>query len=168
MQKRLWTTAALLTLFGAVTSCGYVSEYEKQVYDWEPVYCYKSLAAVQCFKEPRAGDERRLVNYYGPDPSRYDRPDTPEVPELQAPKEIDYWVKDEEPVAEAVPQHVMAADIAPVVLANSGAPAAPAASATPQRSLGAKDTAGAGQTSFLDRLLAPFFGKPKLANAPLK
>ncbi len=38
------------------------------------------------------------MNYFGPHPSRYDPPDPPEVPDLEAPEEIDYWVKDPEPV----------------------------------------------------------------------
>ncbi len=152
MQKRLWTPAALLTLSGILASCGYVSQYERQVYDWEPVYCYKSLAAMQCFKEPRFADERRLVNYYGPDPGRYDRPDDPDVPELQAPREIDYWVKDAEPVPEAAPVKVKAA-------AEPG-PTSPGETLLP-------DSRSEG-LSFLDRLLAPLLGKPKLAHAAAK
>ena len=49
---------------------GYVSAYEKGVHDYEPVYCYQYLGAVQCFDEPRHRDDERLVNYYGPAPSR--------------------------------------------------------------------------------------------------
>ena len=95
MQKAFKTTALVLFLGG----CGYVDAYEEAVYDHEPVYCYKSLAAVQCFKEPQHTDKQRLVNYYGPDPSRADEPDPVEVPELQAPtEEIGKWVKDPEPV----------------------------------------------------------------------
>ena len=34
-----------ITVFCAVLAgCGYVDEYERQVHDWEPVYCYQSLA----------------------------------------------------------------------------------------------------------------------------
>jgi hypothetical protein len=95
MHKAFKTTALVLFLGG----CGYVDAYEEAVYDHEPVYCYQSLAAVQCFKEPQHTDRQRLVNYYGPHPSRADEPDAPEVPELQAPtEEIEKWVKDPEPV----------------------------------------------------------------------
>ena len=95
MHKTLKTAALVLFLGG----CGYVDAYEEAVYDHEPVYCYQSLAAVQCFKEPQHHDKLRLVNYYGPHPSRADEPDQPDVPELQAPtNSVDKWVKDPEPV----------------------------------------------------------------------
>ena len=86
--------AALLLLSG----CGYLDAYEKSVHDMEPVYCYQSLAGVECFNEPNHQDKRRLVNYYGPHPTSYDELEKPEVPELEAPEEIDHWVKDPEPV----------------------------------------------------------------------
>lgn len=88
-------SAAYLLLLGG---CGFVNSYEEAVYDHEPVYCYQSLAAVECFTEPHHTDKKRIVNYYGPHPSRYDEPDEPDVPELQAPKAIERWVKDPEPV----------------------------------------------------------------------
>ena len=95
MHKALKTTGLVLFLSG----CGYVDSYEKAVYEQEPVYCYKSLAAVQCFNEPQHTDKQRLVNYYGPHPSRSDEPDTAEVPELQPPtNSVAKWVKDPEPV----------------------------------------------------------------------
>ena len=37
------------------------------------------------------------MNYYGPHPSRYDEPEEPETPELQASETIKSWVKDPEP-----------------------------------------------------------------------
>ncbi len=97
----MWLRIFALALPAVLTACGYVSKYEEQVYDWEPVYCYQSIGGVECYKEPKYSDSRRLVNYFGPDPSRYDAPDAPDVPDLQAPKEIDTWVKDAEPVPES-------------------------------------------------------------------
>ena len=95
MHKALKTTGLVLFLSG----CGYVDAYEEAVYDHEPVYCYKTLAAVQCFNEPQHEDKQRLVNYYGPHPSRTDEPDAPDVPELQPPtNEVETWVKDPEPI----------------------------------------------------------------------
>lgn len=88
-------SAAVLLLLGG---CGYVNAYEEAVYEHEPVYCYQTLAAVQCFDEPQHTDKQRLVNYYGPHPTRYDEPDVPDTPELQAPEAIETWVKDPEPV----------------------------------------------------------------------
>jgi hypothetical protein len=91
-------SAKVIALLVALSGCGYVDAYEEAVYDREPLYCYQSLGTVQCFKEPQHHDERRLVNYFGPHPSRYDPPDPPDVPDLEAPEEIDHWVKDPEPV----------------------------------------------------------------------
>jgi len=88
-------TVGLAVFLGA---CGYVSEYEKAVYALEPTYCYKSIGKVACYREPFHRDERRLVNYFGPDPSRYDKPDAPEATPIAAPEIINYWVKDAEPV----------------------------------------------------------------------
>ncbi len=107
----MWTQwkkpfAITLTVLGAtagLSGCGYVDKYEEQVYDREPVYCYKSLAATQCFNEPNHRDQRRLVNYFGPHPSRYDPPPAQPEPELQAPPAIDYWVKDAEPIPRPAP-----------------------------------------------------------------
>ena len=99
MHKRI-ATIGLSILLGA---CGYVSEYEKAVYDLEPSYCYKSIGKVACYKEPFHRDERRLVNYFGPDPSRYDKPEAPEPTPLQAPEMVNYWVKDAEPIPRPAP-----------------------------------------------------------------
>lgn len=99
MRKYLVPMAVCLVL-GA---CGYVSEYEKGVYDYEPVYCYQSLGGVQCFDTPNHRDERRMVNYYGPSPTRYDKPAPPPTPQFFAPPPIDFFVRDPEPVPEPVP-----------------------------------------------------------------
>ena len=99
MYKRT-ATISLAALLGA---CGYVSEYEKAVYDLEPSYCYKSIGKVACYKEPFHRDERRLVNYFGPDPSRYDKPDAPDPTPIQAPEMVHYWVKDAEPIPRPAP-----------------------------------------------------------------
>jgi hypothetical protein len=96
MHKAFITAGLVLFLSG----CGYVDAYEEAVYEYKPVYCYQSLAAVQCFNEPQHDDKRRLVNYYGPHPSRSDAPDQPDIPKLKAPtKSVDKWIKDPEPVA---------------------------------------------------------------------
>ena len=50
------------TVLGA---CGYVSEYEKGVYDYEATYCYKSLAAVHCFDEPYHRDDLTIAAHGG-------------------------------------------------------------------------------------------------------
>lgn len=85
-------------LIGTLAACGHVDEYERHVYDHEPVYCYKSLAGTQCYREPKHSDARRLVNYFGPHPSRYEKPEPVPVPTYKAPEMVNYWVKDPEPV----------------------------------------------------------------------
>jgi hypothetical protein len=96
-------TIPLTGLAVFLSACGYVSEYEKAVYDMEPTYCYKSIGKVSCYKEPFHRDERRLVNYFGPAPSRYDKPEAPEPTPIAAPEMINYWVKDAEPVPRPSP-----------------------------------------------------------------
>ena len=101
MLKKLCFMVAFVV---SLSACSYVDEYERQVSDFEPVYCYKSLAAAQCYREPKHSDKLRLVNYYGPHPSRYDVPEkTPKV-DLKAPEMVNYWVKDAEPVPRAMPK----------------------------------------------------------------
>ncbi|MBO6947217.1 MAG: hypothetical protein JJ855_04485 [Rhodospirillales bacterium] len=82
----------------SLSACSYVDEYERQVHDWEPTYCYKSLGAVQCYRAPKHSDSLRLVNYYGPHPSRYDAPEPLQEPNFKAPEMVNYWVKDPEPI----------------------------------------------------------------------
>jgi len=99
----MYKTIAMVGVGVLVGACGYVSEYEKAVYGMEPTYCYKSIGKVACYKEPFHRDEKRLVNYFGPDPSRYDKPDLVEPTPIQAPKMVNYWVKDAEPIPRPAP-----------------------------------------------------------------
>jgi len=87
-----------------VGACAQKSAYEMAVEDCEPVYCYKSIGGVACYEEPYHRDERRMVNYFGPAPIRYDRPDEPNPQKLFAPEPVDFWVKDPEPVPEPAPK----------------------------------------------------------------
>ena len=97
-------TIPLLFALSLLGACANMSEYEKQVEDYEPVYCYRSIGAVQCFDKPNHRDEKRLVNYFGPAPHRYDRPQpVEEFTNHQAPPSVGYWVKDPEPVPQ--PSH---------------------------------------------------------------
>jgi len=100
MNKLIFPAIAAL-LVGA---CAQKSAYEAAVEDYEPVYCYKSIGGVACYEEPYHRDERRIVNYFGPAPIRYDRPDEPEPQKLFAPEPVDFWVKDVEPVPEPAPK----------------------------------------------------------------
>ncbi len=101
-------TVVVTAVAALVGACGYVPAYvpayEEAVYDFEPVYCYHSLgqsvSGVECYKTPKHRDERRLVNYYGPHPSSYDRPEPPPPPTLSAPPAVDFYVRDPEPIPE--------------------------------------------------------------------
>ncbi|NQV85140.1 MAG: hypothetical protein HQ494_15120 [Rhodospirillales bacterium] len=99
----MYTRIATVGLAALLGACSYVSEYEKAVYDLEPTYCYKSIGTVACYKEPFHRDEKRLVNYFGPHPSRYDKPETLEATPIAAPEMINYWVKDAEPIPRPAP-----------------------------------------------------------------
>lgn len=73
---------AILALLGCTS---YESAYERAVYDEEPVYCYQSLGGVDCYRSPYRRDDTRLVNYYGPAPSRTKAPKPPKAAEPQPP-----------------------------------------------------------------------------------
>lgn len=99
MQKGLFL-GVLLVVLGA---CSYVDDYEARVYDKDPLYCYKSLGEVQCYKKPQDHDERRFINYHGPHPSRYDKPVVKPDPVLKAPPPVDFYVRDPEPIPSPKP-----------------------------------------------------------------
>jgi hypothetical protein len=98
---RARTEVALLLAFAAAEclgACtGYESEYERGVYDYEPLYCYQTLGGVDCHRKPHHRDSARLVNYYGPAPGKYDPPDPPEESPLQPPPEVKKAYRDPEP-----------------------------------------------------------------------
>ena len=94
---------ALGAIVGILSGCGYVDAYKETTnFDEKPIYCYQSLAGVECFKEPNHRDKRRIVNFYGPHPIQYVQPEAKKIPGLKAPKEINYWVKDPEPSREEI------------------------------------------------------------------
>ncbi len=95
MRSIFRVVAAALSL-GACTT--YESAYEKSVYDAEPIYCYQSLGGTDCYRTANRRDDRRLVNYYGPAPSKYAAPDVPEVPDPQAPPKAERAAGDPAPV----------------------------------------------------------------------
>jgi hypothetical protein len=72
-----------LHALGACTS--YESAYEKGVYNYEPIYCYQTIGGVDCRREPDRRDAARLVNYYGPAPSKYDPSRPPKESALRPP-----------------------------------------------------------------------------------
>ncbi len=99
-MRKMMFSMALTALLGA---CGYVDKYEEAVSGMEPTYCYKSIGGVECFREPFHRDGRRLVNYFGPHPSRYDKPEPPEPAPHAPPPMVNYWVKDAVPIPRPSP-----------------------------------------------------------------
>lgn len=93
---------AVLTILVAGCS-SYDSRYEEGVSDYEPVYCYRNIGGIACFDTPSHRDERQLVNYYGPSPGRYDRPEPPPEPRLDPPPAHNYYVRDPEPIPRPAP-----------------------------------------------------------------
>lgn len=69
------STLALLAAALALGACVTETRYEKAVAAYEPTYCYQSLGAITCHDKPNFRDERRMVNFYGPSPRQYDRPE---------------------------------------------------------------------------------------------
>ncbi|MBK8210705.1 MAG: hypothetical protein IPK78_12820 [Rhodospirillales bacterium] len=76
---------AVFAVFALSGCASYETAYEKAVYEDEPVYCYQSLGAVDCYRRPNRRDDARLVNYYGPGPARTRPSKLPPAPELQPP-----------------------------------------------------------------------------------
>jgi len=154
MLKRIFGLSVISGVAVLLSACTNMTRYEQQVEDWEPVYCYKSIGAVQCYKEPKHSDSRRLVNFYGPPPSSYDAPDAPDYAAAKPPKMIDYWVKDAEPIPQASPAPVSLKE-PPAKMTDVEAPET--TGNTPQNE----------DVSFMDGLMRSMFGKPQLANKPV-
>ena len=96
----------VLCAVAAVAACQPYTGYEASVRSEEPLYCYRALGdqtGVQCYGTPYHRDERRIVNYYGAAPQRYEPPPPPPAQKLVAPQPSAYWVKDPEPVPRANP-----------------------------------------------------------------
>lgn len=131
--------AAVLAALGAGCAAE-ESAYARSVRTFEPVYCYQSLAAVTCHARPDFRQASRLVNYYGPAPSRYDPPEPPAAAEPAAPPPGGPAVRDPEP------------RVRPASSGSSGAAAAGPGSAGPDPGPEG-EAAGAGSW----RYYLPFF-----------
>ena len=101
-RKNMYRTLTLIAATALLGACGYVDRYEAGVYHYEPTYCYQSIGAVRCYRTPNHRDEKRLVNYYGPSPTRYEKPAPPPKRVLYAPPSVSFYVRDPEPVPQPV------------------------------------------------------------------
>ncbi len=89
MRRRThFARPALIALMYLAGCTSFESEYERGVYDYEPLYCYQTLGGVDCHRKPHHRDAARLVNYYGPAPSKYDAPEPPEASSPQPPPKV--------------------------------------------------------------------------------
>lgn len=79
-----------LALSGFISGCGHDDPYAEAVSDYTPIYCYRTIGDVDCYKRPLFGGGRRLVNYYGPAPDDYERPEPLPAPRLDAPPPARY------------------------------------------------------------------------------
>lgn len=69
VRTALWGLASAALLSG----CGSdLLPPEEAIEDREPIYCYRTIGDVTCYALPVPGEERRLVNFYGPPPGSYD------------------------------------------------------------------------------------------------
>lgn len=101
-----WLRDTLVPLAVALAAAGCGSDrtaYEHAVAKEEPVYCYQTLAGIDCYKRPDFRDERMLVNFYGPPPADFERPEPPEAAELTPPPPVDHYCRVGEPDACALP-----------------------------------------------------------------
>jgi len=160
MLKRIFGLSVISGAAVLLSACTNMTQYEQQVEDWEPIYCYKSIGAVQCYKEPKHSDSRRLVNFYGPPPSSYEAPEAPDYAAAKPPKMIDYWVTDPEPIPQASPPRKRQQAASPAPAPLQVAPAKMTAVEAP-------NTTQNEEVSFMDGLMRSMFGKPQLANKPV-
>ena len=92
--------AAVLLFLGGCSNPFDEPKPVQNVHQTKPVYCYQSLADVRCHSAPKFVDKNRIVNFYGPSPKRFTAPPPVASPDLKAPKPVDFWVKDAEPIPE--------------------------------------------------------------------
>ena len=83
--RKIFTSTFLLTCFTLqgcfngeglspaerVQSAGWAGVEREDIEDEEPLYCYRSLGAVDCYKSPIHGRENQLVAPYPPKPPSY-------------------------------------------------------------------------------------------------
>lgn len=100
----MWKIAVAGLAILSLSACAHKSAYEAAVEDEEPRYSYKSLAGLTCYEKLNHRDEKRLVNYFGPAPMRYEKPEAVPLPKRIAPDTVNYWVKNPDSVPTAMPK----------------------------------------------------------------
>lgn len=69
--RRVVRQFLFVAMVGSLGACSDLTAYERGVADYEPIYCYSTIANVDCYLTPIGTDLRRLVNFYGPPPRAY-------------------------------------------------------------------------------------------------
>lgn len=105
----------------ALAACGrpdppYVAAVRRE----QPIYCYRTLAGVDCYARPFFRDERQFINHFGPPPHEFERPKPPPAVRLMPPPEVDHYCRVAEP--DACP--LSTAEAPAATAAEGGAPAA--------------------------------------------
>src|SRR5512132_637581 len=113
--------SAVVAAFCLAACTRYESEYERGVYDYEPIYCYQTIGAIDCRREPQRHDAARLVNYYGPAPGEYDPPDPPKESPLRPPPKAKSAYRDPEPAGGPAPATAATREAAGRNSASAGA-----------------------------------------------
>lgn len=116
-MRWMTTAAAVATVALGTAGCAAPGSFMTGEVKTDPIYCYQSLAGVECFKTPVHRDERRLVSYNGPAPETYPKPRPEADPVLKAPEMVPFYVKDPEPMPQADPPKRRSASAVPAAKA---------------------------------------------------
>ena len=86
-------------MIGVINGCANQRIDSKESLNQEPMYCYQTLAAVQCYKNPHPVDSDRLVYSRGDAPRKEPKRKNSVGDFLKPPtKKNGRWVKDPEPL----------------------------------------------------------------------
>jgi hypothetical protein len=89
----------LLGIIGVINGCANPKIVSKETLNQDPMYCYQTLAAVQCYKDPHPVDYDRLVYSRGDASSKEPKSANSIGDFLKPPtKKNGRWVKDPEPL----------------------------------------------------------------------
>jgi hypothetical protein len=86
-------------MMGVINGCAKQRIVSTENLNQEPMYCYQTLAAIQCYKDPHPADSDRLVYSRGDPPNKELELTNPIGDFLKPPTEKNgRWIKDPEPL----------------------------------------------------------------------